>query len=266
MLPSSCLRLSLALLLACCGTTWRAAAQEIVDEQDAQLWLQVNAQVPLTRTWMLVVEGQPRWNENLTHYDQVVLRSGVSRRLTPRLQAGAAYAIVPRRTIVGSIVEHQAYQQVLVTLPRLGTWSPQLRIREDQRFLAQWGDAAHRVREQLRFARPLPRVPGWTLVLNEEAFYNLDRTVRGPAPGWDQLRVYGGLQHALSRDLAVELGYMWQEVFRLGTRPHRRNHNAMIQLQYRPRRGTAPASSVAMPLSVAPAPAEASSTTHDERG
>lgn len=230
------LRLSLVMLVVCRCAALPAAAQEIVDDQDAQLWIQFNTQVALSKTWTLLFEGQPRWNQNFTHYDQIVLRTGVNRRLTPSLLVGAAYAVVPRRTIVGAVVEQQSYQQVVVTLPRVGKWSPQFRVREDQRFLSQWGDAAHRVREQFRVTRPLPRVPAWTLVLNEEAFYNLDRTARGPAPGWDQLRVYSGLQRALSRDLAVEVGYMWQEVFRLGVRPHRRNHNAMIQLQYRPRR------------------------------
>lgn len=244
-----------------------AQAQVIVDDQDAQLWIQFNSQVPVSKAWTLILEGQPRWNENFTHYDQIVLRAGVARRLTPAIQLGAAYAIVPRRTVIGSLVEHQAYQQVVVTLPRVGKWSPQVRVREDQRFLSQWGDAAHRVREQFRITHPLPRVPAWTLVLNEEAFYNLDRTVRGPAPGWDQLRVYSGLQHAVSRDLSVEIGYMWQEVFRLGVRPHRRSHNAMIQFQYRPKRHDAgriaeplPASTPALPSE--PPRSEAAATTH----
>lgn len=240
-------RLPLALLALVVGflLTPPSYAQDIVDEQDTQLWVQVNSQLPVTPRWAVVLEGQPRWNQNFTHYDQIVLRAGVNARVTPTLQVAAAYAVVPRRTVIGSVIEHQAYQQVVVTLPRLGKWSPQLRVREDQRFLDQWGDAAHRVREQLRITRVLPKWPSWTMVLHEEGFYNLDRTERGPAPGWDQLRLYTGLQHAVSRNLAIEVGYMWQEVFRLETRSHRRNHNAMIQFQYRPRRGDASGTSAA---------------------
>ena len=259
MLPPLCLplRLSLALVFAWCCAAPPSHGQEIVDDQDAQLWVQFNSQVPVSQRWTLVLEGQPRWNQNFTHYDQIVLRTGVNRRVSPWLQLGAAYAVVPRRTVVGAIVEHQAYQQAVVALPRLGGWTSQLRIREDQRFLRQWGDAAHRVREQIRVTHPLPRASAWTVVINEEAFYNLDRTLRGPAPGWDQLRAYAGLQHAVSRDVAVEVGYMWQEVFRLGLRPHRRNHNAMVQFQYRPRRDGSRATpeSAPAPAMAAPAPA-----------
>lgn len=240
------------LLLAACLRTTPSYAQDVVDDQDAQLWVQVNAQVPVTRTWAVVLEGQPRWSQNFTHYDQIVLRVGTTVRLTPVIQIGAAYALVPRRTVLGALVEHQSYQQVVVTLPRMGRWSPQFRLREDQRVLDQWGDAAHRVREQFRVTHPVPKAPAWTIVLHEESFYNLDRTVRGPSPGWDQFRFYSGVQRAVSRHLAIEVGYMWQEVFRLGTRPHRRNHNAMIQVQYRPRRSDTPG---LLPGPVAPAAA-----------
>lgn len=162
------LRLALMLLLAACLRTTPSYAQDVVDDQDAQLWVQVNAQVPVTRTWAVVLEGQPRWSQNFTHYDQIVLRVGTTVRLTPVIQLGAAYALVPRRTVLGALVEHQSYQQVVVTLPRMGRWSPQFRLREDQRVLDQWGDAAHRVREQFRVTHPVPKAPAWTIVLHEQ--------------------------------------------------------------------------------------------------
>ncbi len=207
----------------------------IFDEQDAQLWIQFNSQVPVARTWTLVFEAQPRWNQNFTHFDQAVLRTGVVRRLSPAVQVGAAYAFIPRNTVIGLVYEQQSYQQVQFLLPRLGTWRPQVRVRQDQRYLAAWGDASHRTRQQVRVTRPLPRRPDVTLVFYEESFVNLDDTVRGPARGIDQFRMYSGLQRPITKDLSVELGYMWQEVFELGARPHRRNHNAMLQFQFRPR-------------------------------
>lgn len=207
----------------------------VVDEQDAQLWLQFNSQIPVARTWFLILEGQPRWNQNLTRFDQAVFRTGVIKRLTPSIQLSAAYAFVSRHTVLGTLFEHQSYEQVLFTLPRLGKWVPTLRLREDQRYLAEWGDASHRIRESFRMTRPLPGKPAWTLVVYEESFVNLDDTVRGPARGLDQVRLYSGIQHPITKDLAVEFGYMWQELRQLGARPHRRNHNALVQFQFRPR-------------------------------
>jgi len=212
-------------------------APSIFDEQDAQLWIQFNSQVPVSPRWTLVFEAQPRWNQNFTHFDQAVFRTGGVTRLSSAVQLGAAYAFIPRNTVIGLVYEHQSYQQVQFRLPRLGTWTPQVRVRQDQRYLPAWGDASHRTRQQVRVTRPLPRRPDVTLVLYEESFVNLDDTVRGPARGIDQFRMYSGLQRPITKDLSVELGYMWQEVFELGARPHRRNHNAMLQFQFRPRGG-----------------------------
>lgn len=225
------------LLLAGVVLPGPVGAQAIVDQWDAQLWLQLNSQIPVAKTWSLILEGQPRWNENFTRYDQVVLRAGLLKRVTPGIQLSAAYAFVPRHTVIGTLYEHQAYEQALFALPRLGRWAPQLRIREDQRYLGQWGELSHRVREQLRVTHPIPGAPGWTLVLHQELFVNWDSTRLGPARGVDQHRLFTGIQHRLTKDLAIETGYLWQEVFRLGLRPARHNHIALLQLQFRPGSG-----------------------------
>lgn len=225
----------LLVLAALPPASWAQERPSVVDDQEAQLWVQFNGQAPLARTWAVLFESQPRWNQDVTHFDQVVLRAGLIKRLTPAIQVSAAYAFVPRHTALGTWWEQQSYEQLLLTLPRLGRWLPQLRLREDQRYLSQWADASHRLRESVRVSRPVPSAPSWTMVLYQEAFVNLDDTARGPSRGLDQLRLYGGLQHPLTRDLAVEVGYMCQEMFLLGARPHRRNHNAVVQFQFRPR-------------------------------
>lgn len=234
------------LLLATMAAPVRAQST-VLDNWDAQLWVQWNSQIPVSKTWNLLFEGQPRWNQNFNHFDQVVLRTGVAKRLTPKLQLGAAYAFVPRHTVIGTLYEHQAYQQLVVTLPRVGKWAPQVRVREDQRYLSQWGELSHRVREQIRVTRPMPGAASWTLVLHQELFYNWDQTPFGPSSGLDQHRLFVGVQHPITRDIAIETGYMWQDVFRLGFRPERQNHIAMLQFQYRPRRGGSAATAAAAP-------------------
>ena len=213
-----------------------AFAQAIVDQWDAQLWLQWNSQIPVAETWGLVLEAQPRWNENFSHYDQVTLRAGLFKRVTPKLQLSAAYAFVPRHTVIGTVVEHQAYQQASVALPRIGHWTAQARVREEERYLGQWGELSHRVRERFHFTHPVPHVRGWTIVLHQELIINWNDTHLGPAAGLDQHRLFTGVNHVLTSALAVEAGYMWQDVFRLGPRPERHNHIAMVQFQFRPRR------------------------------
>ena len=240
-------------VLVTCALASPAVGQDIVDPQDAQLWLQWNGQLPIARGWGVVLEGQPRWNQNLSHLDQVTLRGGVQKRVTPALQLSAAYSFVPRNTEPGMLYEHQLYEQAVVTLPRLGRWMPQVRVRQDQRYLAQWGDAAHRTREQIRVTRPLPNTSRWLFVAHQELFLNLDDTERGPAPGIDQHRLFTGVQHPLTRDLAIETGYMWQELFRLGARPARHNHIAVVQFQFRPKGAGSRLSGSPPPMPTSPA-------------
>lgn len=228
----------LATVLAMCPGS--ASGQAIVDQWDAQLWVQWNSQIPVADTWGLILEAQPRWNENFSHYDQVTLRAGLFKRVTPKLQVSAAYAFVPRHTVLGTLYEHQAYEQASFVLPRIGKWTAQARVREDQRYLGQWGELSHRMREQFRFTRPIPSVPSWAMVLHQELFINWSDTHLGPAAGFDQHRLFAGVNHPVTSAIAVEAGYMWQEVFRLGLRPERHNHIAMLQFQFRPRRGSAP--------------------------
>jgi hypothetical protein len=226
----------LALTLVVSAVPHAVSAQGHADVQDAQLWLQMNSQIPLSDTWQFIVEGQPRWDQNASHYEQVVLRAGLQRRLTPRLQLGAAYALVPRQTTRGTALMHQAYEQVVFVLPRLGRWTPQLRVREDQQYTPLWGGTAHRVRGQIRMSRTLARGPRWTLVAHEEVLVSWNRTPMGPDRGLDQHRLFAGVNHRLTRDLAVETGYMWQDLFEKGLRRERHNHIAVVQFQYRPAR------------------------------
>lgn len=228
-------------ILAVCAAPCAARVQDPSDAEDAQLWLQMNSQIPVAGSWQLVLEAQPRWDQNASHYEQVVLRAGLQKRLTSGIQLGAAYAVVPRRTSGGTVMGHQAYEQVVVVLPRLGRWTPQLRVREDQQYFSHWGGTAHRIRGQLRLSRSLPRAPRWTLLAHEELLVTWNRTPRGPTPGLDQHRLFAGVNHRLTRDLAVETGYVWQDLFRHEHRPERHNHIAVVQFQFRPARRGAPA-------------------------
>jgi hypothetical protein len=95
------------------------------------------------------------------------------------------------------------------------------------------------MRERFLFTHPIPRVPGWAMVVHQELFVNWSDTHLGPESGFDQHRLFAGVNHPLTSALAIEAGYLWQEVFRLGPRPERHNHIAMVQFQFRPHRGGA---------------------------
>lgn len=212
----------------------RAGAQtptQVPDTQDLQLWAQVVATVSLSENWRLHLEGQPRWADNMSEMDQVILRSAVGRRLTKRITLWAGHAYVPRTRGLGTQHENRAWEQLSATFPDVERWTPSLRVRLEQRFLDGWSDSSHRLRLMGRVVRPLDADKVWSLAAWNEVMFTLDDTDSGgPARGVDQNRVFGGIIRKLSDKAALETGYLWQTTDPPGDAPRRHAHVAFVWL------------------------------------
>jgi hypothetical protein len=200
---------------------------------DTQAWLLLVAQLPIGEDWIAHAEVQPRWNDDISQKDQVILRGAVGRRLGPRVTAWAGYAYVPRWTADATLNEQRSWQQVNVGLPALERWTPSIRIRQEQRYLDAWGDTSHRFRALGRLVRPIG-TSGWSAAVWDEWFLTLDDTVDGPAQGFDQNRLYLTALRKLSPALTFEGGYVWQHVPGMATRAARQGHTLFVWFNYAP--------------------------------
>lgn len=176
---------------------------------DAQLWLQVIETHSLSANWRLHLEIQPRWTQDASEFDHMLVRWAVGRRLNSALTVWGGHNWVPRFLGEGVRHEHRAWQQASITLPAAGRWAPSIRLRNEQRFLEGWADNSHRLRTMIRGVRPLGDGT-WSAVAWDEWMVNFDRTAGGPGRGFDQNRVFGGALRRLNPKAGLEFGYLLQ--------------------------------------------------------
>ncbi len=199
---------TLAVLVAVWATLAPRSAQAQLAGTDTHLWVQAVATVRLSDNWRLHLEEQPRWFNDISEPFQVLTRTAAGRRINGRLTLWAGHAWIAKPPGPGVTHEQRLWQQASVTLPVAGHWATSLRVRQEQRWQANWANSSHRTRVMVRAQRPVRTGP-WSVVGWDELMVNLDDTPKGPPQGFDQNRVFGGVNRRLSKQATVEAGYMW---------------------------------------------------------
>ncbi len=184
----------------------RALAQDTID---VHLWLQAVATLNVSENWRLHLEDPPRQFQNVTEPFQIITRTGVGRRVTPRLTLWAGHAWVAKPPGPDVAHEQRFWQQASVTFPALGAWTPSVRLRNEQRWQGGWADSSHRLRMMNRFVRPLAEGSRWSIATFNELMLTFDETSRGPAQGIDQNRLFGGLSYRFSPQETLEFGTIY---------------------------------------------------------
>jgi hypothetical protein len=179
---------------------------------DTQLWLQLIVTPEIARDWLVHLEAQPRWSEDASELNHVILRGALGRRLNSRVSVWGGYGWIPRTLGPGTRYEHRLWQQLSAVAPPLARWAPSLRVRLEQRFLDGWADNSHRIRLMGRVVRPLDAAGRWNLAVSNEAMITFDETMGGPYEGFDQNRLFGGVMRRLTPRASLEGGYLWQTI------------------------------------------------------
>jgi len=180
------------------------------DFQDVQVWSQTVVTGQLSEKWRSHLELQPRVFDNGRELGITIFRGAVGRQVTPRVSLWGGYAAVARSLGPATTWEKRAWQQMLVNLPRAGTWVPLVRLRLEQRWIPQRADTSHRVRVMARGQRPFKASSPWHVALYDEAMFTLDTTASGPYRGFDRNRAFGGVSRRLSPAVTIEGGYLWE--------------------------------------------------------
>jgi Protein of unknown function (DUF2490) len=222
--PRACL-IPLALVVAMASIS-PASAQT---RHDAQLWMQLIVTPEIAPDWLLHLEAQPRWSEDASELNHVILRGALGRRLGSGVSVWGGYAWIPRTLGPGTRYEHRIWQQVSATWRPLQRWGPSLRVRIEQRFQDGWADSSHRVRVMGRVVRPLDAAGTWNLAMSNEVMLTIDETAAGPHDGVDQNRLFGGVMRRLTPSVSLEGGYLWQTQ-RPPAQPRFHGHVALLWL------------------------------------
>jgi hypothetical protein len=193
-----------------------AAAAPAGATEDFRVWGNVTATVklgsldPSLDHWRLWLESQGRFREDASVADQALGRAGLGYALSDKLSVWVGYGHVATfRNGGGALHENRVWQQALLTEKTpLGDLSS--RTRFEQRLIEDVDRVEWRLRQQLRFSRPLAEGSPFSLIVWDEVFVRLNSTTPTARFGFDQNRGFVGLGLTVAREARVEIGYMNQ--------------------------------------------------------
>lgn len=222
---AACFSACLALLSSPAG----AATSE-----DEQFWLNLTAMGSIKDELVYFAEIQPRIGDGMSRVDQSLFRGALGWKLSPTMTVyqGYAHVVVP---IEGGkdINEERSFQQLSWTLGK--PWGGELssRTRLEQRWRSNGDDMGWRLREMLRYEKPLkPGSDAVNALVYAEGFAALNDTDWGARSGFDQLRSFVGAEIGLPGVSTLEVGYLNQLVNQRAGNT-RVNHVASVTLFFR---------------------------------
>lgn len=222
--------------LACMALAWSllgggAAFAESTFSQDFRLWSPVFVTAKLPASFLAHMEVQPRFvdlDEN-GQMGQLILRPALGYQLTEHLSIWQGYAWVSNSDQQD---ENRIYQQILYSRT-FETFKIVSRTRLEQRWIDDLDGTAVRFRTMLRGQYPLRMAPGWALVASNEIFVHLNTVgSRGPEAGFDQNRLFVGVNRSFSKSLDMDVGYLNQLVDSrtIPNLANQMNHTILLQL------------------------------------
>lgn len=222
---ASCLFACLALIALPAGAA---------TSQDEQFWLNLTAMGSIKDDLVYFAEVQPRIGDGVSRVDQSLFRGALGWKLSPTmtLYQGFAHIVVP---VAGDkdVNEERSFQQLSWTLAK--PWGGELssRTRLEQRWRSDGDDMGWRLREMIRYEKPLRAgSDALNALVYAEGFAALNDTDWGARSGFDQLRSFVGAEVGLPGASTLEIGYLNQVVNqRAGN--SRVNHVASVTLFFR---------------------------------
>ena len=196
-----------------------AAAQQ----QDAQLWLQVNTVVPLAERWRVTLEQIGRLSERQDGLYQTEFGGILGWRATRKVELGFGYRKVGAHNGNRAANEDRLRQHIVATFGRVVT-----RLRVDERFSDAGGAVGFRIRPLVRYNLPVGR--GTALFVSHESFVLPNSTGWGQRRGYERMRNTAGVTLPLGRTISADIGYLNQYRFARGGARAQMEHALTLQL------------------------------------
>ena len=209
-------------LVAGAGSEVLAAGSTL--KNDFRLWAPVFLTVPLSQNFIGYAEVNPRFGDDVSDLNQLILRTAIGYKLNDRWSVWQGYAwntvYYNADNSPNFTGEHRIYQQLSYkeTFPFLETF-PFIKINSRTRLEERWIDhiegTALRARTMLRVDVPLPMFPDWGFVTFNEIFVNLNglmgnRGAGAPEAGFDQNRFFIGFNRQFTKQFNMDVGYQMQ--------------------------------------------------------
>jgi hypothetical protein len=196
---------------------------------DFQTWTMATLNKSLSPQYRLYLEAQPRYGDDSTRSNALLLRSAVGYNLRPNVSVwlgyGQIYFYVPRK-----VEERRVYQQLLIT-NRYPGFDLANRTRLEQRLLPNT-DTVYRLRHQVRGFVPLVRDRSWAVVAHNELFWNLNGVTPAIRSGYDQNRTFLGVSRGVNKNARFEIGYQYVHIRVPTAAPDRHWHTLLTMFNF----------------------------------
>ncbi len=214
-------------------------AQTSVDEIQQWSSVTVSGAIKPNSPWRTSVEVQPRFGRenDLTQFNRLFIHPAVGYQINKHVSVWQGYTWAPiANTQTGDIrYENRLFQQVVLE----NNWhklNGRLRYRIEERF-AEGAEGAEgvtgvRLRQLLRGQIPLSKDKKWAVVVYDELFMGINKMPTVQSAGYDQNRLFIGINKKLTPKLTLESGYLLNHVNR-PNRNNQLNHVILIQLNYK---------------------------------
>jgi hypothetical protein len=208
------------------------AAAETV--QDEQVWVNATLMQTTRSGFAYFIEVQPRFGDGAGRLSQLLLRPAIGWRLSGKVTVYGGYAHVVSPVENGTDRnEERLFGQLSWTVGEVAGGTLSSRSRIEHRRLSDGNDTGWRLREMLRYVRPLRSAEKMRALVSLEGFAALNDTDWGAKAGFDQLRSFAGVEVPIGGKSTLELGYLNQAINDPGRRL-RMNHVASLAIFIRP--------------------------------
>ena len=204
-------------------------------DTDFQQWTAGIIQKDLTPGVRGYLELQPRFSENWSLLDRVIVRPALLFPISSGLTLGLGYAAIPILQPADSLEQRLWEQVVFDGAADWGTFTNRTRL--EQRFVEGAGETAWRLRHQFKALVRLGEESPWAIAASDEVFFHLNSASESIQSGFDQNRAFLGLSWKASPEFRVEGGYLLDSVNKPAGTEDRVNHIFALTFFWNPGSG-----------------------------
>lgn len=204
------------------STTTAIPAQ--AQQEDEQIWTQINTNIPLSDRASITLEQIARFSDRQSGLYQTEFGGLVGLRIAKWMELGAGYRRVGSHNGNRAADENRLRQQLVV---RFGAITGRLRI--DERMNPDGNEIGFRIRPLVRYNHRLGRA--WLIAFaSHESFFLPNSTRWGQNSGYERMRNMAGLTTKIGSDMSLDIGYLNQlRLSQGGSRP-KMDHALSLQL------------------------------------
>ncbi len=193
-------------------------------DEDGQLWTQINTNVPLSDTVRVTLEQIARISDRQGGLYQTEFGGLLGVRAAKGVELGFGYRKVGAHNGNTGANEDRLRQQVVATFGAFTT-----RFRVDERFNPRGSEIGFRIRPLIRYNYRFGG-PGHALFFSHESFLLPNSTRWGQRSGYERMRNIVGVALPIGPRVIADIGYLNQYRLARGTSRAQMDHALSVQL------------------------------------